>query len=104
MTFNRHSIGSDSVVKWQCTQNYDRTSSLKKETESNGPLRIIENFDYEKHLKEISSMTSVFNLSETLDRKNCAKSTRLESNRLFDDLEAKLEDVVGEKNWRLFEE
>lgn len=94
MTFNKQSICSDSIIRWQCTQNYGKNSSQARETESNGPLKIIENFDYEKNLKEISSMTSVFNLSQTLDKNNNGtKSNRFETNHIFDEIEAKLEDI-----------
>jgi hypothetical protein len=79
MTFNRNSIEGE-LVKWQCTQNLD------SEAESNGqeneklkkllnPIVERSNFDYEKHLKEISSLTSVFNLSQSYDKnKESSKS------------------------------
>ena len=91
-TFNKQTGEGDSPEEWNDHLQYENKSSQHQETEENELLKCSGNFDYEKQLKEISSITSVFNLSHSLDRDN-NEISQIEKPYGLKEIEEKLDDL-----------
>ncbi|CAI2370367.1 unnamed protein product [Moneuplotes crassus] len=79
---------------WNLPRNVKTKAPQKEESDSDDRIKPSCNFDYEKHLREISSITSVFNLSQTLEKnQEVSRSSRFENPYNTEGIEAKLENL-----------
>lgn len=84
----------DPAEGWNFSRAPDRRSNRHQEPEYIEVPKINPTLDYDKQLKEISSMTSVFNLSQTLEKNQEApRTSRFENPYGLKDVGEKLENL-----------